>query len=872
MITSARRILSALCLVGMLTGIGYAGESLSVLEYLGQRASRMEDALPGVPNDLAKWEAQSDKIRADLTELLGLPEREPMKAMLLESKERDGLIIEQVGYLWAERAYVSGNVIRQKDAEGRLPGLVVPPGWLGHYTQPCYKNFVFHMANRGYVVLFIDDPHIAKRQAPHAGLYAAASAGGTQVMGIQVFDTLRGLDYMLTRADVDPGRIGVVGLCQGAEQAWLAGALESRFQFVVPVCGTTTYEVWARMPAFEGVALSDPSPYVAGVLERTDWDRTGACIAPRPVLVASNSGDNWWPVAGYEQVVRTMEQVYGLYDAGDRFRHIRDLRSHDMTPYIPEIGPWIDAQVKSLKPSDAEPQPCGQPEDPDFKMLRYFERIATADPGRFPESFASRTDWETYRQEIADWLRAICNLDTMKPAAGKVVEVSDSDAIVIETLSLPLDDDFNCPALLFHASGSSQPNGASVILSHDSQQCMNHARIVSAARRLAQRGYWVLVPEHASLNPASLQPADSRALVSLYGVGDTVGLPPMGLRVADNLAAFAYLCGRKEIDADRIVTAGLGIGAIDACLAALLEERIAGAACVDVTTVRDWLTEIAPERLSFSQLMPYLPSILTKTDLNYLFGALAPRPLLIGRLVDGLPESGFNRIKGTATGVYALYESPDGLTAVGPRGVSQEMENQAPEGVKRQLLAAARAIMPEPPTPGLVGTESDLISRRTTDSAAGVVWVVSRRNGFDQRFVDDGYELDSWEFFNDNSDAQKGRLITPLIIKKDGDSYTLSGIGKTRTNTGAGLQAFPFELVEGSREVGDGYYFGWHTGNSAGKQNAGVAEFDNAPRDRMTILTLDGNLGGQKIALGARYREQSHYPRKYSIRAISTRK
>ena len=832
----------------------------------------MADALPGVPNNVADWEAQRDKIRADLTDLLGLPERQPMKAMVLESKEQDGLIIEQVGYLWADRAYVSGNVIRQKDNEGRLPGLVVPPGWLGHYTQPCYKNFVLEMAGRGYAVLFIDDPHIGKRAAPYAGLYAAASAAGTQVMGIQVFDTLRGLDYMLTRADVDPGRIGVVGLCQGAEQAWLAGALEDRFRFVVPVCGTTTYEGWARMPAFEGVALSDPSPYVAGILDRTDWDRINACIAPRPVLIASNSGDNWWPIEGYQKVVGTMAQVYGLYGAGNHFRHVCDLRSHDMTPYIPEIAPWIDAQVKSLKPSDAKPLPCGRPEEPDFKMLRYFERAAAADTRRFPESFASRAEWETYREEIVDWLRATCNLDTMKPAVGEVVEVAELEGTMIETLSLPLDDDFNCPALLLHLADVPPQDRASVILSHDSRQCINDAEVLSTARRLAQRGYWVIVPEHASPNPSSLQPAESRGLVSLYGVGDAVGLPPMALRVADNLAAFAYLNGRKEIDPARIITAGLGIGAIDACLAAVLEDRIAGSAGIDVTTVRDWLTEIAPERLKFSQLLPYLPSILTETDLDYLFGALAPRPLLIGRLVDGLPESGFNRIKATASGVYGLYESPAGLTTIGPRGVSEEMENKAPEGVKKQLLAAARVIMPEPPTPGLVGTESDLISRQTTDSAAGIVWVVSQRGGFDQQFVDGGYQLDSWEFFNDNGDAQKGRAITPLILKKEGDSYTLTGIGKTRTNTGSGLQAFPFEPVEGSGEVGEGCYFGWYTGDLAGKQNAGVVEFGEGQRDRMAILSLDGALGGQKITLGGRYREQSHYPRKYSIRAISVRK
>jgi len=39
---------------------------------------------------------------------------------------------------------------------------------------------------------------------------------------------------MLTRQDVDPGRIGISGLCQGSEQTWLASALEDRFQSCIP--------------------------------------------------------------------------------------------------------------------------------------------------------------------------------------------------------------------------------------------------------------------------------------------------------------------------------------------------------------------------------------------------------------------------------------------------------------------------------------------------------------------------------------------------------------------------------------------------------------------------------------------------------------
>ncbi|MHC4404050.1 MAG: dienelactone hydrolase family protein, partial [Planctomycetota bacterium] len=674
-------VLAWTCSIGAaLATACHAEEPLSVLEYLGQRAGRMAGELPAVPRNTADWEKRRDEIRGELRAVLGLPEREPMKAAVVDRKEQDDLVIEEVTYLWAERAYVSGNVIRGKNLNGRRPGLVVPPGWLGHYTQPCYRGFVFHMARLGYVVLFIDDPHVGKRQAPYAGLYAVASAAGTPVMGVQVFDTLRGLDYLLTRGDVDPGRIGVVGLCQGAEQAWLAGALDDRFRFVVPVCGTTTFEGWARMPAFEGVALSDPSPYVENVLRHAEWDQINACIAPRPVLIASNSGDNGWPAAGYDRVVRTMTRVYGLYEAGEQFRHVRDLRSHDLTPFIPEIAPWIEACVAGLAPSDAPPIPCGSPEEADFKMTRYFQRRIAGRAESFAARLASKPEWEAYREEIVRWLRQACGLESLKPGEGKVIEASEEDGLVTERLDLSLDAGLSCPALLVGPVAAAGEKQAAVVLSHGSSQCMAAPEVAEAAQKLARMGYWVLVPEHASLNPASLQPVESRGFVSLYGVGDTVGLPPLALRVADDLAAFRYLAERPEVDADRIVAAGSGIGAVDACLSAVLESRIAGAACIDVTTLRDWAENVAPERLHFRRLMPYLPSMLTQTDLDCFFAAVSPRPLLIARLVDGWPESGYEQVKTTAAQAYGLYDKGHELLALGPRGVSDDALAKTPEG------------------------------------------------------------------------------------------------------------------------------------------------------------------------------------------------
>ena len=136
------------------------------------------------------------------------------------------------------------------------------------------------MARQGITVLFIDDPRTGRRQAPNAGLYAAASAAGIQPAGIQVFDALRGLDYLLTRADVDPGKIGIAGLGAGTLQSYMAAALEPRFQFVEAVGGTTPYASLTQAAAAGGA----PAVAGAGALVKVRV-ASAECLAPLSQLL-----------------------------------------------------------------------------------------------------------------------------------------------------------------------------------------------------------------------------------------------------------------------------------------------------------------------------------------------------------------------------------------------------------------------------------------------------------------------------------------------------------------------------------------------------------------------------------------------------------
>jgi dienelactone hydrolase len=830
--------------------------------------------LPPLPASAEAWDKQRTELTSRLSTTLGLPNREPMQATVISCKQAGDLAIEDVAFHWAERVYATGTVIRRQQADGPQPAVVVTPDWLGHYTFRAYRSFVEQLARQGVLVLFIDNPYSGRRQAPYAGLYATAAAAGTQAAGIQVFDALRGFDYLLTRADVDAGKIGIAGLGEGALRAYLAAALEPRFQFVIAVAGTTTYGTLVPAAA-EGQAAAQPATFVSGLLEWTDIDRVAACLAPRPVLIAGGAGR--WPAAGCETVLGTMQAVYGLVKAQDRISQVPGEAADDMTPYAADAAKWLTASVlPSLKGATAAPAACTEPAEMDFQLLGYLQRrVESTTASRLGEPLTEAA-WQTHRQAIIAWLRTACALDAKPALDDKVLDTAESGDLVIERLALGVDADFRCPAVLVRpVSGAGKHAG--VILSHDDRQCYAAARITDAARRLAAAGYWVIVPEHASVHAQSLQPlgvADQPSFYGdeagrLYGPADAVGRPPLALRVCEDLAAFRYLASRAEVDAAQIVVAGSGVGGVDASLAALLEERIAGVAAVDVTTVRDWAVNVAPGEQHFFHVMPYLPSLLTVTDLDCVYAALAPRPLVVVRLTDGWPRTGFDQAAARASAVYGLLRSGDALQTLGPRDLTDELEAAATVGVRKQVHAAARTLVPTPPTAGLVGTLDVLKSRATVDSAGGLIWLVAEMSGYEQELAGSGYRLQTWSFFNDNGDAQKGRSLTPLIFRKQGETYELTGIGKARANTGAGLQTFDFEPVAGTDTVGDGCYFGWYDGDAAGAPNPGVVEFEDAPDARMTILTADGQMEGQRVQVGKPYRLQSEYRRQYSIMAVS---
>jgi hypothetical protein len=203
-----------------------------------------------------------------------------------------------------------------------------------------------------------------------------------------------------------------------------------------------------------------------------------------------------------------------------------------------------------------------------------------------------------------------------------------------------------------------------VVLSHDASQCLASDDLRAFARALAEAGCLVAAAEHASPLPASGRHVSS--VSSFYGAADTVGRPPMALRVWDDLAAVDCLARRADAAGLPIVAVGLGLGGVDAAIAAALDERIAGLGVVGAITLDAWSKHVACNLDPLDRIMPVLPDITRHADWPCVYAAAAPRRLL---LVDGAdranwPEAAYRRVADRGGAVYRLYGAGASLTAV----------------------------------------------------------------------------------------------------------------------------------------------------------------------------------------------------------------
>jgi dienelactone hydrolase len=294
-----------------------------------------------IPAQLPDWKRQRPKIKAIVMNSLGkLPPRPaPAKVRTVSVDRKDGYRIEKFVFHNGVDSEVPGYIAIPDGPPGKRPAILTMHGhgsskenMFGY--QPTSQDVAELLAKRGYVVLGIDNYFNGERKGTGpAGDLETMARGSDQEMslfklnlwlgrtlwGMMLRDEQIALDYLASRPEVDPNRIGAQGMSMGSTRAWWLAAVDDRIKAVVGVACFTRYEdlIATRALRAHGIYY-----FVYGILEHFDSEGVMALLAPRPFLTLTGDRDGGSPPEGMKKLEQILGRVYGLHGKPESFRSV----------------------------------------------------------------------------------------------------------------------------------------------------------------------------------------------------------------------------------------------------------------------------------------------------------------------------------------------------------------------------------------------------------------------------------------------------------------------------------------------------------------------------------------------------------------------
>jgi dienelactone hydrolase len=336
---------------------------------------RANDNAPGTVED---WQ----KTRADLRDLLlkawgGFPaEPCPLEARTLGELKRDGYRVEKIVFQTMPNVWMTANAyVPDGKPEQTFPAVLCVHGhWAGAKQDPVVQSRCIGLAKLGFFVLCVDAFGAGERAIGEAlGEYHGEMTGATLLLlgrplsGIQVYENMRAVDYLQSRPEVDPNRLGVTGASGGGNQSMYAGAYDERFRCVVPTCSVGNYQAYLS-------AACCMCEVVPGILQRHEEGHVLGLAANRGLMVTSATQDAFQFSVDQARIsISRAREIAALTspDGPSAVKHtIIESPHHYNEPMREAMYGWMTKHLKGEGDGSPIPEPEISPEEPE--VLRCF--------------------------------------------------------------------------------------------------------------------------------------------------------------------------------------------------------------------------------------------------------------------------------------------------------------------------------------------------------------------------------------------------------------------------------------------------------------------------------------------------------------------
>jgi dienelactone hydrolase len=534
------------------------------------------------------------------------------------------------------------------------------------------------LVHLGFFVLAVDAFGAGERFTnPGKGTYHGALYGSTlwpaglTLLGCQVYDNRRAVDYLLSRPEVDGEHIGITGASGGGNQSMYAGAMDDRLQAVVPVCSVGTYQAYLK-------AACCVCEVLPGALRFTEEGDVLGLVAPRALMVVSADQDAFqFSVGEAKKSLERATTIYKLFDAPEKVQHAVFESKHDYNHSMREaMYGWMTRWLKGEGKGEPIPEPAH--EVVKVEDLSCFPNGERPKGFLFPPSLAAREarnlldevaankpdhveDWESAAVYRRGQLRkeVFGDFPKLPRPIARMAKTEMSDKWQTTTILFQPEPDLPLHAQLLNKGTAKGKQKACILLHLDGKSAAIQDPLAAA---LIDKDWAVIAPDLRATGES--KPAGDL----IHDAADHnsaehalwVGRPLLGQWVFDVLCILDWMGSQPGFEPRSLTVAGIGAaGLVALTAAALFDDRVGNTVLVD--TPISLVTDRAYGRDMRMGLLS--AGFMRHGDVSDIAALVAPRRLIIGGGAtpqgEKAKESALLDAFTSASRVYKLYNATD---------------------------------------------------------------------------------------------------------------------------------------------------------------------------------------------------------------------
>jgi len=368
----------------------YSDAGNSLYHYLTKQCYDLldkRDEFVSKTGTLNEWQQRQKVIRETLADIVGpFPDKTPLNARIVRTIDKGSFRLEHIiyesqpGFYVTSSLYIPGGLKRRSKA----PAVIYCCGHSAEgYRSAVYQHVILNLVAKGFIVFTFDpvgqgerleyyDPNTGKSivggpTKEHSYPGNQAFITGSSQARYMIWDGIRAVDYLMTRREVDPLRIGITGRSGGGTQSAYIAAFDERIFAAAPENYITNYR---RL--LQSIGPQDAEQVMFHFLYK-GLDHPDLLIvrAPKPAMMITTTRD-MFSIQGAMETEGEVSRIYKAYGMADNFSRIEDDDVHASTKknreamyaffrkHLNNPGSTIDEKIQLLTNEELKVTATGQ--------------------------------------------------------------------------------------------------------------------------------------------------------------------------------------------------------------------------------------------------------------------------------------------------------------------------------------------------------------------------------------------------------------------------------------------------------------------------------------------------------------------------------